>query len=75
MDQSPPEDHPSRIGPATISIEGCELAGDRDKVATWLGGSIDSPLDEGSITWLSDVDESGLMAVDFGTPHGTVRID
>lgn len=72
---SPPEDHPSRVGPATVAIAGCELAGDRDKVASWLGGPIDSPLDEGHITWLTDADESGLMAVDFATPHGTVRID
>ena len=71
----PPEDHPSRVGPATVSIEGCELAGDRDKVAGWLGGPIDSPLDESAITWRTDSDESGLLAVDFMTPHGAVRID
>ncbi len=72
---SPPEDHPSRVGPATVSIHGCVLAGDPDKVAAWLGGPIDSPLGEGSITWRPEADESGLMAVDFMTPHGSVRID
>ncbi len=72
---SPPEDHPSMLGPATVAIQGCELAGDHDKVRDWLGGPIDAPIDSSAITWVNDPEESGLVAVDFRTPHGTVRID
>ena len=71
----PPEDHPSKVADASVSIVACELAGDRQKVRDWLGGSVDAPLDGGAITWLTGVDESGLIAVDFETPRGRVRID
>ncbi len=71
----PREDHPSRIADASVSIVACELAGDRDKVRDWLGGPVDAPIDGGAITWLTGVDEAGLLAVDFDTPRGRVRID
>jgi hypothetical protein len=71
----PPEDHPSKIGPATVSIEGCDIAGDRAKVTGWLGGPIESPIDGGRITWVDGTDDTGLLAVYFGTLNGTVRID
>ncbi len=72
---SAPEDHPSRIAPATVSLAGCELAADPGKVREWLGGPIDSPIGSATITWRPEADESGLLSVDFATGRGTVRID
>jgi hypothetical protein len=72
---SPVDDHPSRCAPATVGIIGCEIAGDRDKVAEWLGSEIEAPIHRDQISWLVDSDETGLQAVDFETAHGTVRID
>ncbi|MGZ4597380.1 MAG: VOC family protein [Actinomycetes bacterium] len=68
----PPELHPSADGDVAIGIHGAEICGDRDAIARWL----DEPLEKADfrIDWIQDEDP-GLVAVEFSTPHGTVRID
>lgn len=77
----PAELHPSAGAPALPEIEQLEIAGDRDAVLTWLGDVEHDPLPELKVNWLEPADlrnaydEAGLVAVDFATANGQVRID
>jgi hypothetical protein len=67
--------HPALSGPAHVAAVACEIAGDRDRVREWLGGSVESPIDGSAIEWV-DAEENGLIAVHFRTESGdVVRID
>ena len=68
----PPAHHPASGGGASPSIEQVEICGDPDRVAEWLGGPLE-PHDV-EVTWVRDEDP-GLVAVQFSTPRGPVRID
>jgi hypothetical protein len=62
-------------------IDRLEIAGDRDAVLAWLGDPERDPLPELKVNWLEPADlrnaydEAGLVAVDFRTANGSVRID
>ena len=72
---SDPSQHPSLSGPAHVAAVACEIAGDRDRVREWLGGSVESPIDGSNIEWV-DAEANGLIAVHFRTENGdVVRID
>jgi hypothetical protein len=73
-----PEQHPSRGGGDQLRIERLEIAGDQARVADWLSQVNGDPLVDVEVSWVTpdeDDDELGLVAVDFSTPDGTVRID
>jgi hypothetical protein len=58
-----------------VSTVSCEIAGDPDRIRTWLGGPVDGPIDGSDIEWV-DAEEPGLVAVHFRTASGdVVRID
>jgi hypothetical protein len=65
--------HPS-AGAGQVAIDRLEIAGDSDRICTYLGEPSDHPLDEINVVWVSD-EEPGVLAVTFSTPHGLVRID
>ena len=73
--------HPSTGAEALPDIEQLEIAGDRDAVLAWLGDVDRDPLPELKVNWLEPADlrnaydEAGLVAVDFRTAAGSVRID
>lgn len=71
------DQHPSRGGNPEVRIDTLEIAGDEARVVDWLRPPNGSPLDHVSVQWLSlDSDQAaGLVAVDFATPSGLVRID
>ncbi|HEX4789074.1 MAG TPA: VOC family protein [Actinospica sp.] len=77
----PVELHPSAGADALPEIEKLEIAGDRDAVLAWLGDVGHDPLPELKVNWLEPADlrnaydEAGLVAVDFMTANGQVRID
>jgi hypothetical protein len=77
----PAELHPSHGAEPLPEIEQLEIAGDRDLVLGWLGDPELDPLPELKVNWLepADVrnayDEAGLVAVDFITANGAVRVD
>jgi hypothetical protein len=80
--QCEPDQHPSRGASQEVRIERLEIAGDADRVADWLSEVNGDPLVDVDVTWvLPDTDAYdaeatlGLVAVDFTTPQGTVRID
>jgi len=77
----PPDLHPSADAAALPEIVQLEIAGDRDAVLSWLGDVGHDPLPELKVNWLEPADlrnaydEAGLVAVDFLTETGPVRID
>jgi Glyoxalase-like domain len=77
----PPALHPSAGGCPLLAIDQLEIAGDRQRVLEWLGTPELDPLPEVKVTWREPVDvetsyqDAGLVAVDFRTAHGPVRID
>jgi hypothetical protein len=68
------EHHPSSGADGSVGINRMEISGDADKVADWLGQPSTHPLGNVDVSWV-DGDEAGLVAVEFTTPRGTVRID
>lgn len=72
---SDPAQHPSMAHPAHVSAVSCELAGDKDRIREWLGGSVETPIDGTDVQWV-DGGQPGLVAVHFKTANGDlVRID
>ena len=67
-----PDLHPSIESDHAPHIEQVEICGDRDKVVEWVGEAPDG-LDF-TVDWVED-EEPGLVAVQFATTHGSVRID
>lgn len=70
---SDPSCHPS-VGHTSVQILKLEIAGDRERVDDWLGGSSESVLSGIEIEWLAPNGQPGLLAVVFDTPHGQVRV-
>lgn len=79
--QCPHGEHPSAGADGTVAIEQLEIAGQRERILAWLGTPEVDPLPHVHVTWLDSGDterawdEAGLLAVDFRTAHGAVRID
>jgi len=63
-------DHPSTPG-GDIRLASIEMCGSADTLASWLGSSQDPGVD---VTWVES-DERGILACNFLTPRGFVRID
>ncbi|MFL6112159.1 MAG: VOC family protein [Catenulispora sp.] len=60
---------------ATPAFERLEIAGDREQVLSWIGGSPEhDPLEEVKVDWV-DAEEPGVLAVHFKCNGGSVRID
>lgn len=71
----PPELHPSLATEPSVSAVACEISGDRNRVRNWIGGPIETPMDDTDIAWVES-EEQGLVAVHFRTATGdVVRID
>ena len=66
--------HPSEGTKSQVHISEISLAANQELVESWLGDKASSLLNEVNIKWLEDED-SGVVAVTFDTPHGTVVID
>jgi len=69
------EQRPGAGGGDTPAFERLEIAGDRDQVLSWIGGSPEhDPLEEVQVDWV-DAEEPGVLAVHFKCNGGSVRID
>jgi Glyoxalase-like domain len=71
--QSPPEQHPGAGGSGALRLDALEIAGDPQRMSEWLGSSDEEPLEDVGVEWVGS-DDAGVVAVRFGTPHGTVRV-
>jgi hypothetical protein len=70
--ESPTSQHPSEGADSLPRIDEVEICGSRAEVVTWLG----EPVDKGdvAVSWVEGED-AGLVAVQFSTGHGPVRVD
>lgn len=77
----PDTEHPSSGADGTVGIDRLEISGERGAILDWLGTPQIDPLPHVHVNWLEPADpavayeDAGLVAVDFHTAHGPVRID
>ena len=72
--ESPVEDRPGAGGDDQISLAALEIAGDPLRVSEWLGEPVEAPLEELKVEWAAPHGTPGVLAVQFLTPNGVVRI-
>ena len=66
--------HPSNGASGNVSLHSLEIAGDPDRVSQWLGEPVDHPLDDIEVDWVAPNGTPGIVAVQFKTPSGSVRL-
>jgi len=71
---SPEEARPQANPSGAISLECLEIAGDPQRVSEWLGHPVDEPLEDVKVEWVAPHGTPGLLAAQFQTPNGLVRI-
>jgi len=67
-------DHPSHDGDPDVTLECLEIAGDPRRVSDWLGRPVEGPLEDVKVDWIGVNGTPGLVAAQFRTPSGVVRI-
>lgn len=72
--QSDPAEHPSSGASDEISLASLEIAGDPARVSDWLGQSVDQPLEDVKVEWGAPNGVPGIIAAQFQTRDGLVRI-
>jgi len=72
--QSPPDQHPSAGGTGSAQLATLEIAGDPRRVDDWLGNCVEGPLEDVTVDWVAPDGAPGLVAAQFDTAHGLVRI-
>ena len=71
-------DHPSTDGKSVAKISKIEIAGTESTIKKWLDAEIQNTLDGIEIGWVDikeNNSESGIVAVNFETPVGLIRLD
>ena len=72
--QCPPEQHPGAHSSGRVRLSALEIAGDPGRVGDWLGRSVAGPLEDVGVDWVAPHGTPGLVAAQFETPLGLVRI-
>jgi len=65
---------PSAQSDGDFSLACLEIAGDPQRVSEWLGESVESPLEDVKVEWVSPNGTPGILAAQFQTPRGLVRL-
>jgi len=66
--------HPSDGADPAFSLACLEIAGDPQRVSEWLGESVEAPLEDVKVEWVAPNGTPGILAAQFLTPNGLVRI-
>jgi hypothetical protein len=69
----PDVEHPSAGSSGDLHLDCIEIAGDPERVREWLGEGAD-PLEDVKVEWVAPHGTPGVVAVQFQTPGGVVRI-
>ena len=72
--QTPDSQHPSAGSTGNVKLGTLEIAGDPRRVSDWLGNCVEGPLEDVDVVWVSPEDAPGVVAVQFVTASGIVRI-
>jgi hypothetical protein len=71
---SPEGLHPSTGGVDDWSLACLEIAGDPQRVSEWLGETVEAPLEDVKVEWVAPHGTPGIIAAQFQTPNGLVRV-
>lgn len=69
----PGAEHPSAGSSGRLHLDRIQIAGDPDRLRDWLGEDVD-PLEDVEVDWVAPHGTPGIVAVEFATPRGTVRL-
>jgi hypothetical protein len=69
-----PADHPGQGGHPDFTLVCLEIAGDPQRVSQWLGQTVEAPLEDVKVEWVAPNGTPGIIAAQFLTPTGLVRI-
>ncbi len=72
--ESPTVLHPGAESSGRLRLRALEIAGDPGRVRDWLGTSLDEPLEEVHVDWVAPHGTPGVVAAQFETPEGLVRV-
>ena len=72
--ESPAAEHPSVGATGQLHLDTVEIAGDPHRVSDWLGNIVDGPLEDVAVEWVAPHGTPGVVAAQFSTPGGLVRI-
>ena len=72
--QSPTDEHPSAGASGSLRLVAVEIAGDPQLLNEWLGDPGVDPLEDVDVDWVAPHGTPGLVAAQFSTPNGVVRI-
>lgn len=72
--QSPPGLHPSQGTTGAVKLAALEIAGDPRRVGDWLDNCVEGPLEDVEVEWVAPEGAPGVVAAQFETPNGLVRI-
>ncbi len=72
--ESPLSMHPSQGADPEFSLACLEIAGDPLRVSEWLGESVEAPLEDVKVEWVAPNGTPGILAAQFQTPNGLVRL-
>lgn len=72
--ESGPACHPSVGATGNVALQSLEIAGDPDRVSQWLGEPEDHPLEGVDVAWVAPNGTPGIVAVQFTTAAGVVRL-
>ena len=72
--QVPEEQHPSAGSSGKLHLDALEIAGDSGRVREWLGDPDVDPLEDVDVEWVAPHGTPGVVAAQFSTPAGLVRI-
>ncbi|MBO9522501.1 MAG: VOC family protein [Nocardioidaceae bacterium] len=72
--ESPATEHPSQGASGNISLVSLEIAGDPARVSEWLGQPVEQPLEDVKVEWVAPHGTPGIVAAQFQTPQGLVRL-
>lgn len=72
--ESPASEHPSAGASGRLHLDALEIAGDPERVSEWLGDSVEAAIEDLKIEWVAVRATPGIVAAQFSTPDGLVRI-
>ncbi|MGZ4437528.1 MAG: VOC family protein [Nocardioidaceae bacterium] len=72
--ESPRKEHPSAGSTGDVHLDAIEIAGDPGRVREWLGDPDADPLEDVDVAWVAPHGTPGVVAAQFSTPNGVVRI-
>lgn len=67
-------EHPGHGASGRVHLDLLEIAGDPVRVRDWLGSEDVDPLEDVKVEWVAPHGTPGIVAAQFDTPSGVVRI-